>query len=492
MRGLTARVTASAIVAGMLALAGVVALTAYIAGRPTVLQIAVGPPGREDAKLAQILAQQFARDRSPLRLRLQLRETPLDAAGALESGKADLAIVRGDLGVPKNAQAIAILRRNVAVFIVPPPQAAAREPKPAKKKQAAGGRKATKAAAGEPGKADNATESESEADSSKSETGKIADLIGKRIGVLGRHDFNIRLLHAVLKQYDIAPDKVAVVQLDAADVPAAIKEKRIDALLAVGPVGSSLLAEAVALASPGDRPAKFIDIGEAEALAQRAPIYESSEIVAGTFGGSPPRPPEKVSTIGFSQFIVARRSLSEQTAYEFARLLFGARQVLAAESPAFGKIEVPDTDRDAAVPVHPGALAYIEGDQKTFFDRYGDLMYWGVMLLSFFGSGAAGFASYLNSGERMRSNQHLDRLVQIVTASRVADADELNALQLEVDAILASTVRQAEGAKLSADSLAAFTLALNQARLAIEQRRVAPLGEPARRRPGAAEAIALR
>ncbi len=114
------------------------------------------------------------------------------------------------------------------------------------------------------------------------------------------------------------------------------------------------------------------------------------------------------------------------------------------------------------------------------------------MLLSFLGSGAAGFASYLNSGERMRSNEHLDRLVQIVTVSRTAEPDELNALQLEVDTILGSAIRQAEAAKLGADALAAFTLALGQARLAIEERRAALLNEPFRRRPGPAEAIALR
>ena len=31
--------------------------------------------------------------------------------------------------------------------------------------------------------------------------------------------------------------------------------------------------------------------------------------------------------------------------------------------------------KDAAVPVHPGAAAYIDGDLKNFFDRYNDLLY---------------------------------------------------------------------------------------------------------------------
>jgi len=38
----------------------------------------------------------------------------------LADGKADLAIIRGDLDVPKDAQAVATLRKNVAVLWVPP------------------------------------------------------------------------------------------------------------------------------------------------------------------------------------------------------------------------------------------------------------------------------------------------------------------------------------------------------------------------------------
>ena len=40
------------------------------------------------------------------------------------------------------------------------------------------------------------------------------------------------------------------------------------------------------------------------------------------------------------------------------------------------------------MPVHPGAAAYLDGELKTFFDRYSDLMYWGLMLFSFVRLGA--------------------------------------------------------------------------------------------------------
>ncbi len=37
-----------------------------------------------------------------------------------------------------------------------------------------------------------------------------------------------------------------------------------------------------------------------------------------------------------------------------------------SEFPLAGKIETPDTDKDAAIPVHPGAAAFVDGEGKEF------------------------------------------------------------------------------------------------------------------------------
>ena len=58
------------------------------------------------------------------------------------------------------------------------------------------------------------------------------------------------------------------------------------------------------------------------------------------------------------------------------------------------KIEAPSTDKDANVLVHPGALAYLTDDQKTFFDRYGDTIFYGLLIFPIFGSAIAAVASY--------------------------------------------------------------------------------------------------
>src|ERR1700743_143171 len=150
------------VLAGVLAVIGVLAGTYYFEMRPVVLRIAVGPANSNDLKLVQALTQGFAEKHSRIRLRPVPTDGAAASAQALAERKVDLAIVRGDLGVPDNAQAVATLRKNVAVLWVPSAKESAKESaKGSAKGQAKGkGKKAAKI------------------------TG-IAELAGHRVGVIG-------------------------------------------------------------------------------------------------------------------------------------------------------------------------------------------------------------------------------------------------------------------------------------------------------------------
>src|SRR3954467_3308869 len=107
------------ILAAGIFLFGVAAGSLYLFLRPTVLRIAVGPPGSDDQKLIQTIAQIFARDRSPVRLTPITTEGTPESLALLTTGKADLAVARGDLNVPANAESVVILRKNVVVLWAP-------------------------------------------------------------------------------------------------------------------------------------------------------------------------------------------------------------------------------------------------------------------------------------------------------------------------------------------------------------------------------------
>src|SRR5258707_2477889 len=258
--------------AGTLALVGAVAGTYYFAMRPVTLRIAVGPPNSDDVKVVQTLTQSFAH--SHVRRRPTQPDGASASAAALGEGKTDLAIIRGDLDVPKNAQAVATLRKNVAVLWIPPA---------AKGKKA--GPKIT----------------------------KIQQLAGRRIGVVGRTQANVNLLKVILRQYGVDPSKVEIAQFPASEAAEAIRNQRADAYLAAGPVNSKITAEAIAASARDGGTPTFLAIDSAEAIAQNHPMYQASEIPAGAFGSAPAKPDDEVKTISFTHHICARQRLSEST-----------------------------------------------------------------------------------------------------------------------------------------------------------------------------------
>jgi TRAP transporter TAXI family solute receptor len=430
----------------ILAVAGIGAATLYFTYEPTTFTVAVGPPNSENVRVMQTFAQQLARERASVRLRVVVEAGPAQSAAAISSGTADLAIVRGDLGIPNDGMVVAILRHSVVALIVP----------------AQGAKSAKETRKFRSGKIE-----------------KIQQLAGRRVGIVSRSDANLVVLNLILKQYDIPLDKVQVVNLDPSEVATAVRDDKVDALLVAGQLTGKTFADVVAAASTTKESATFLPIGEAEAIERRFPNYETAEIVANTFGSSPAKPAETIETIGFLQYIVANQALGEDRVAEFARRLYQARQTLSAELAAPLKIEAPSTDKDATVPVHPGAAAYLDGTQQTFFDRYNDLLYWGMILLSFCGSAGAGMVGYLRAGKQAQRSNLLERLIELMQAARIAAyPKELDTLEAEADAILAATIREVENQTVEERALTAFTLALDQARLAIADRRKALLKRP--------------
>src|ERR1700688_1169728 len=423
------------ILAGILAVIGAVAGAYDFAMRPVTLRIAVGPANSDDLRAVQALTQAFSQAHGYVRLRPVQTDGAAASAKALEDGGADLAIIRGDLDVPKNAQAVATLRKNVAVLWVPPPT---------KGKGKKSGPKIT----------------------------KIAQLAGRRIGVVGPPPANINLLKVILQQYGVDPAKVEIVQFPAAEAADAIRNQKADAYLAAGPVNSKITADAInASAHDGGTPT-FLAIDSAEAIAQNHPMYEASEIPAGAFGGSPVRPDDEVKTISFSHHIVARKGLSEDTVAAFTRQLFAIRQQVMTEFPLAAKNEPPNPAKNAVIPSHPGAASFVDGEEKTFLDRYSDYIWWGLMALSAMGSAGAWFAGYLKKDERSNNSSLRDRLLDMIAVARRSDStEELDRMQSEADEILRDTLRCFDDGAVEEGALTAFSIVLDQFHRAVADRK---------------------
>src|SRR5712675_209630 len=387
------------ILAAGIFLFGVAAGTLYLLLRPTTLRIAVGPPGSDDQKLVQTLAQIFARDGSPVRL------TPITTEGATESialfaaSKADLAVARGDLNLPANAESVAILRKNVVVLWAPSGLPA----KGSKKKPAA-------------------------------KINGIDELAGHRVGVIGRTQANVTLLRVILTESGVNPDKVAVTQFATDQITEMARDPAIEAYMAVGPLDSKITKDAIAATARARGEPKFLPIDVSEAIAQRHPRYESEEIPGSSFSSSPARPDDKIETVSVNHLIVAPHALSETSVGTFTRQLFTVRQQLAREQPTASQIEKPDTDKDAALPAHAGAAAYIDGNERTFLEKYTDYIWFAVLIVSGLGSAGAWLRHYWNKDEREQYIAHRDHLLELISRVRKAETpEELAEMQSSAD-----------------------------------------------------------
>jgi TRAP-type uncharacterized transport system substrate-binding protein len=401
------------------------------------LRIAVGPPGSDDQKLVQLMAQTFARDGSAIRL------APISTPGATESialftaGKADLAVARGDLNLPANAESVAILRKNVVVLWVPSgiaPKGSKKTPTPKIK--------------------------------------SLDELAGHRVGVIGRTQANVTLLRVILTEAGINPDKVTVTQFGTNQIAEMARDPGVEAYMTVGPLNSKITADAISATAAAKGEPKFLPIEVSETIAKKHPIYESEEIPGSIFAASPARPEDKVETVSVNHLIIAPKALSETSVGAFARQLFTVRQQLARELPSAAQIEKPDTDKDAALPAHQGAAAYIDGNERTFLERYTDYIWFAILILSGLGSAGAWLQHYWKRDEREQYAAHRDNLLDLISRARKAETpEELAQMQGAADVVLREALDCYEDGAIEEGDLSVIGLALEQFHHAVADRR---------------------
>jgi TRAP transporter TAXI family solute receptor len=421
---------------------GVAAAALYYVLQPVTLRIAVGPPGSDDQKLIHAMAETFAQDRSHVRLSPITTDGAVQSLALLGAAKADLAVARGDLDMPADAETVAIVRKNFVVLWSPsglPAKGAKKQPAPKIK--------------------------------------EIGDLAGHRVGIIGRTPANAALLRVILTGSGVAPDKVAVTQFGTNQIEELSHDANLDAFMAVGPLDSKITAEALAATTRTRGEPKFLPIDVSDAIALKHPLFESEEIPGSVFNSSPAWPDDKVDTISVNHLIVARKALSETTVASLARQLFAVRQLLAKQVPGAAHLKKPDTDKDAELVVHRGAGAYIDGNERTFLDRYGDYFWFALLLLSGLGSAGAWLGQYAKRDEREEITEFRNRIMAMIFKVRTTQSvEELMAMQHEVDAMIRETLESHDDGAIDEEDLAAFGLVLELFDHAVADRRAA-MGE---------------
>jgi TRAP-type uncharacterized transport system substrate-binding protein len=428
---------------GLTVLACVAVIGYWYISSPTRYVAGVGPRDGIEAKLLGAFSQVLHDERRDVRVRVQPYDDVQQSGRALEARKVDLAVVRPDVFLPANGLTIAILREEALIVLAP-------------------------AAAG---------------------IDDFGDLARKRLGVVTQHEADLPSIESVLSHYDLMIPTVALVAMDAEEVEAAFKAKRIDAVAFFAPPTAERagrIARAVARAS-SDK-VKVVPIAESEAFAVKNPALTPATIPSGALIGRPQVPKEDVKTIAVSYRLMARSGLDRGPISKVTEYLFQTRSAIARTSAAINLMKAPDNDAatSAALPNHRGALDYFNREQLSFMDRYGDWLW----LALFAGGGVSSALAWLGQVFKRRRRELVDevleRLVEIMRLAHAAQTTgDLQALTCEIDDLVATSLGYARQRTTSNRAMGALRLAIDSARAAIRERRRDILAEQAaaRREP---------
>jgi TRAP-type uncharacterized transport system substrate-binding protein len=514
---------------GAIILGGIIWAALHLTLAPTQMRVAAGPPGGANVKFVEMLSRKLATEHDKVRIHLVATDGAKASASAIANGEADLAVLPSTLGDSPAWPVVAILRQNVMALIVPtqpPPPVAKKEAAPpakeasipegkektakpeksggktksaradksgknaksdtgdqgdkttrtaAKAANKAGDKNAGKAADKDADGGDDADGNDDKAGAGGADgnkLGSVTKLAGHRIGVVTGNAATKDLLDVVLSHYGVPLSEVQVSLLEPDHIAEAVKARQVDVLFVAGAETGQAINDAVAAATVNGQAPNFIPIDQAEGMAKRSPAFGSADIEAGTFGGNPPAPPDELKSLSFAEYLVAKRSFNHDAIGTLAKLIFTSRKELAAAMPGEIKIQAPATDKDAKVVVHPGALAYLTDDQKSFFDKYGDDIFYGLLIFPIFGSAIAGVAGYFRSSGRTRRLRLLQRLLDLVQkVNHAPSLEALDKLQVDVDHVVVAIIHQTEKEEYDEAVQTSFGLALDQVRFAISSRR---------------------
>jgi TRAP-type uncharacterized transport system substrate-binding protein len=410
---------------GVVALASGASLLAYrYYMRPTTLSVAVGSIDGEAAQAMSAIASRLVSTNAAVRLKVIDTGTVLGAANAFSAGKADLAVVRGDVGDLSQAQAVVVVSRVVVLIVTPP----------------------------------------------GSTIDSMDKLKSRRVGVVSG-DANKKIVDVLSKEYGFDREKVFK-DIALPDVRRAIEAKEVNALLIVIPLAEKYLSllrgffQQSAKSSP-----VLIEIDSAGAIAEAERAYESFDVPKGTLRGTPPNPEDDLTTLRASLYLVANKKLGSDLITTLTQTIMQVRRELLAEQPIFAQITTPSTDADAYLPLHPGAAAFYNGTQQSFMDEYGNWIYLTPMILGGAATMLAAAWKFLGLGNP-KSEGPLDSLYALGRRIRKSGTEaELSDIEEEIDGILrAQRAKSASGDESAVDD-ATLNVAAHRLESLIHDRR---------------------
>jgi len=349
----------------------------------------------------------------------------------LANGQADLAIIRADQGFPADSSIVMILRTNVLVVVAP----------------------------------------------SKLDLESFSQLKGKRLGLVVRSPLDEAGATKLLSFYGMQSADIKWTVIKPAEVGPLTDSGRLDAVMVFGPIVDPEVAAVVYAVDSKKKKGPSILAIELSGLAEANTAAASEVTIPKHAFARRLVPDDDVNTIGVPTILAGniptgsiRAKIRAQAVMELARNMFERRSELSQKLGYTVAIEKPDNDKGVRFPVHPGAAAYLDDTDISWYTMFSDQI-WTVWLVG--GVLASAGAGALGAFRRPKSDpmqEHLDRLRSMTKRAR-EHPDELDALSDELSDLAIELAALAYERKSGNEEFAPVQLAYENARFALQTTR---------------------
>ncbi len=280
----------------------------------------------------------------------------------------------------------------------------------------------------------------------------VRDLVGKRVGLPAITSSEYRSFWYIIDQYTVQPERFTARAFDQDDAIIALRNREIDAMFVMRAPGNrrlKWLADAAQI--------DIVEIDQAAAMQVKRPALKQMTLAKGVYSGTPAIPERDIATVAADRILVTRNAVPDEVVRRVTATLFENQRELSLSSRLAGFVSQPQLSGATLLPVHPGAVAFYNRDQPSFFQENAEPI--GVTV-----SVAAILASLLLWAKRRWEESqkgridvyNLDLLKVTETARNSASAKELAGLRTGLFEMLDQVVHDLDKDKIDGQGFQYF------------------------------------
>jgi uncharacterized protein len=281
----------------------------------------------------------------------------------------------------------------------------------------------------------------------------VDDLRGKRIALMPRGSGSYALFWVLARHYDLAETDFQPLPMSPTEAYDALRQGQVDGLFRVIAMGSTSIRELLQTTQ-----AALVPIDQDDSLRLLFPYLETHSIPKGTYSGSPAIPADDIPVVGVRAVLVTHTAVDSRVVKDITKTLFEFRNELVSAYPRAAMIRLPEAGTNLGLPLHPGARAYYEQDQPSFWVEYAEpigLLFSVSVLLA---SGFWQFRLWLLERQKNRADMYNLKILEMIDrVQKTQSFQELDAIREELFEIFNRVVVDLDNDKISPQSFQSFT-----------------------------------